>query len=491
MAGRCIDNKPSPFVRASIKKEFDQMKKTVTFISALLMVAATLSATACGKGGSSSNPYADVDVDQSVRDEVNQAASNTDLLEDVELENKTIKWMATWDINPDASGKNKPTELVVFEEKYGGVIEYHQVTWENRYEKLAEAISSGEGIDFFWAGDMDAFPKGAVRGMFTSVDDYIDFSKPLWEDVKDVNDSMLWDGKHYLAIVQSVGDKVGCVYNKKTIEEAGLDDPADLYYDGKWDWNTFESMLQSFVDVDKQHYGIDGWWFEFGLMNTTGVPPIGIKDGKLVSNISDPAMERVQNFLYDLNQTGCIAIGVGDYGWTAHPEFVGEGKVLFYPVGLYEFYTSEDQWKGKFGDEAFFVPMPKDPEAKEYYIPNGIEAYTFVKNGANPEGVAKYLDCKRFSIMDEDTKAVSDKQFREDYGWTDDMVKMQHEMQELADANPFFDLSNGVSKDCGDLLDQNLRNTARGTPWNETYDAIYATVQTYIDEVNDNPIISN
>ena len=88
---------------------------------------------------------ADVDVDQSVRDEVNKAASNTDLLEDVELENKTIKWMATWDINPDASGKNKPTELVVFEEKYGGNIEYHQVTWENRYEKLAESISSGEG----------------------------------------------------------------------------------------------------------------------------------------------------------------------------------------------------------------------------------------------------------------------------------------------------------------------------------------------------------
>ena len=122
------------------RKGVKQMKKTKAFISALLAVA----------------------------------------------ENKTIKWMATWDINPDASGKNKPTELVVFEEKYGGNIEYHQVTWENRYEKLAESISSGEGIDFFWAGDMDAFPKGAVRGMFTSVDDYIDFSKPLWKDVKDM-----------------------------------------------------------------------------------------------------------------------------------------------------------------------------------------------------------------------------------------------------------------------------------------------------------------
>lgn len=468
------------------------MKKTMAFISALLMAAATLSLTACGSDeSSSSNPYADVDVDEDVRNEVNQAALNSDLLEDIELENKTIKWMATWDINPDASGKNKPTELVVFEEKYGGNIEYHQVTWENRYEKLAESISSGEGIDFFYAGDMDAFPKGAVRGMFSPIDDYIDFDTPLWEGVKDANDDMIWDGKHYLAIVQSVGDKVACVYNKKTIEEAGLDDPAELYYDGEWDWNAFESMLQSFVDVEKQHYGIDGWWFEFALMNTTGVPAVSIENGKLVSNIGDPAMERVQNFMYDLYTTGCIAIGVGDYGWTAHPEFVGEGKVLFYPVGLYTFYTEEEQWKTTFGEDAFFVPMPKDPESKEHYIPVGMESYTFVKNGANPVGVAKFLDCKRFAILDENTKAVADQQFRDDYGWTDEMVEMQREMQNLADENPFFDLSSGVSTDCANLLDNNLRNTARGTPWNETYDAISATLQTYLDEVNANPVLSN
>ena len=466
------------------------MKKTLAFISALLSAAAMLSLTACGnnKDSSSENLYADVDVDSDVRDAVNQAASASDLLPDVELQNKTIKWMATWDINPDASGKNKPTELVVFEEKYGGNIEYHQVTWDNRYEKLAESINSGEGIDFFWAGDMDAFPKGAVRGMFTSVDDYIDFDSELWADVKETNDSLIWNGNHYCAVVQSVGDKVACVYNRKTIQEAGLDDPAELYEQGKWDWNAFEGMLQSFVDVEKQHYGIDGWWFEFGLIDTTGVPAVSIEDGKLVSNLGNPAMERVQNFLYDLNTTNCIAIGVGDYGWTAHPEFVGEGKVLFYPVGLYEFYNEEKTWKEKYGEDAFFVPMPKDPESDDYYIPVGMEAYTFVKGGSNPEGTARFLDCKRFAIMDEDTKAVADQQFVDDYGWTDEMLEMKDEMQRLADENAIFDLSSGVSTDCANLLDQNMRAAARGTPWNETYDAIYATIETYIKEVNDNPI---
>ena len=379
----------------------------------------------------------------------------------------------------------RTTELVVFDEKYGGNIEWISCDFGERYEKLANLISGGDSPDFFYGGNMDAFPNGAVEEMFVPVDDYIDFDSELWEDVKDVNDSLLWNGKHYCTIVQSTGDKVACVYNRKTVAEAGLDDPAELYENGEWDWNAFENMLDSFVDVKNQHYGIDGWWFEFALMNTTGIAPVSIEDGKLVSNIGDPAMERVQNWLHSLNQKGSIAIGVGDYGWTAHPEYIGEGKLLFYPVGLYEFYNEKEKWIEKYGEDVFFVPMPKDPEADEYYVPVGMESYLMVKGGKNLEGVAKFLDCKRFAILDEDTKEIADQQFLDDYGWTDEMLEMKDEMQKLADENAFFDLSTGVSKDCGDLLDSNLRNSARGTPWNETYDSIYSTVQIYIDEVNE------
>lgn len=462
------------------------MKRSRAFISALLLIAVSMPLlTACG-GGSSSEPVYDRDVASEVRDAVNQAAAESDLLPDAVPENKTIKWLSTWNINPDETGKNKPTELVVFEEKYGGKIEWIKCTWENRYEKLSTLISSGDSPDFFAANDGDAFPKGAIQDMFVPVDDYIDFSTPLWEDVQDINDGLEWNGKHYMIVTQAVGDKVACVYNRKTIQEAGLEDPADLYKRGEWDWDAFTKMLKSYVDPAKQHYGLEGWWFEFALMNTTGVPAIGMENGKLVNNLADPAMERVQNWLYDLNTSGCVALGVGDYGWDSHPEYVGEGKVLFYPVGLYEFYKEKSTWQSTYGEDAFFVPMPKDPKADEHYIPVGMEAYTMVKGGKNPEGVARYLDCKRFVILDETTGDLADKQFREDYGWTDEMVDMQHEMQDLADANTFFDFTAGVSKDCEDLLDQQLRAAAKqGVQWSETFDTINSTVQTFVDEAND------
>lgn len=461
------------------------MKNVRAFVSALLITAMSLSLFSCG--GSSSNESSYKELDSSTREEINNIAANDDLLTG-ELENKTIKWMSDWDINPDGTGKNVPTDLAVFQERYGGQVEYHQVTFENRYEKLAEAINSGDGVDFFYAGNLDAFPKGAVRGMFAPVDDYIDFSSPLWEDVQDVNDSVTWNESHYMAVVQVTGDLCAVIYNRKTIQEAGFEDPADLFAKDEWTWDAFEEMLHGFVDTDNQRYGIDGWWFEFGLMSTTGVPAIGLEDGKLVNNLGDPGMERVQNWLYELYSTDCVAIGVGDYGWKDKPNYIGEGKTLFYPCGLYKFYTSPEQWQGDFGEDAFFVPMPRDPDADDYYIPVGMESYVFVKGGQNPEGVAKYLDCKRYVHLNEEVKAISDQQMIDDYGWTEEMIEMKKSMQELADANPIVDFSKGVSSDCGDLLDSNLRNAARGTPWNETYDAIYATVDTYISEVNEKPV---
>jgi len=463
------------------------MRKIKAFIAAILACSMSLTFAACG-GEKEESKVEYKTLDEATRATIKDIAANDKNLTG-ELENKKIKWMSDWDINPDGSGKNVPTDLAVFQERYGGEIEWIKVTFDNRYEKLAESINSGEGVDFFYGGNMDAFPKGAVRGMFAPIDDYIDFSTPLWEDVQEVNDATMWNGQHYLATTQVTGDSVAVVYNKNTIQEAGFEDPADLYEKGEWTWETFQEMLVNYADPDNQKYGIDGWWFEKGLMNTIGVPAIGLEDGKLVNNLGDPNMARVQNYLYDLFSTDCIAIGVGDYGWTAKPAYIGEGKSLFYPVGLYTFYREKEQWVKEYGEDAFFVPMPKDPEADEYYIPCGMESYAFVKGGQNPEGVAKFLECKRCTILNDELREIYDKQMVEDYGWNQEMIDMKNSMQELADENPFFDFYTGVSTDCGSLLDTELRSAARGIAmWNETYESINGTVQTYIDEINANPV---
>ena len=472
------------------------MKKLKIFLAALLVTSMTFAATGCGKSDKSSGDGAKENETQEFtmpaeREEKLLAAleNEKDVTLDGELENKTIKWMADWDINPRESDPIPHSDLYYFQKVYGGNIEYHHVDYEQRYDKLAEAISSGEGIDFFYTGNGDAIPKGAIRQLFMPVDDYIDFNSPLWEDVKEVNDSLMWNDKHYTAIVQTSGDAVAVLYNRKTFQEAGLDDPAVLYENGEWTWDTFQELLEKFVDTSDQRFGIDGWWFEFGLINTIGVPPVSIEDGKLVNNLGSPDMEHVQNWIYEMYQKDLIAIGVGDYGWEAKPQYIGEGKLMFYPVGLYELYTTPDVWKAKYGEDAFFVPMPKDPESDEYYVPAKMEAYSIVSGASNPEGVAKYLDCKRYLLLNEEARAVADgAMFVDSYGWTQEMVDMKDSMEQLALDNPVLDISRGVSADCGEILDSDLRNSARGKPWNETFDSTNPVVQKYIDKVNSGEI---
>ncbi len=450
-------------------------------LKVFILSMAVMSLIACGE--KTDNSVTD-NIDPAVRKAIAENVNNTELLTG-ELENKTIKWLSTWDINSDSNeGRSTPAFVVAFEERYGGKIEWYQCTHDERYEQLAKAINGDEGIDFFYAGDLDAFPKGAVKQMFIPSDEYINYDSPLWDDVRELNDSFVLNGSHYITATRISGDNCGVIYNRKTVREAGLEDPAELYKKGEWNWNTFEDMLDKFVDTDNQRYGIDGWWFEFGLIGTAGVASVGMENGKLVNNLSAPAMERVQNWIYKLYSNDYIAIGSKYYGWNIKPSYIDEGKTLFYPCGLYQFYTKFENWKKTFGDEAFFVPMPKDPQSDEYYIPVGMEAYAFVKGGKNPEGVGKFLECKRFVLDDAETLAIADKQMKDDYGWTDEMFEMKDSMQELAEKNPVIDLSKGVSADCGELLDNSLRLTARGTPWSETYDSINAVVDKYIEEVN-------
>lgn len=453
------------------------MRRSKAFLSALLMTASVMLTTACGSSDPSSANAKKFDKEKAKK-LVEIAGRNG--LPDGELENKKIRFLCDWDVNADPHA-----DLALFQELYGGEIEYVQCTYDERYEKLARCISSGEGIDFFYAGNRDSFPKCAANNLFVPYDEYIDLDSALWKDIKDTNDMLEWDGRHYIAITQTKGDDVAVIYNKKTIQEAGLTDPAALYEKGDWTWDTFQQMLESFVDTKNNRFGIDGWWFEFGLINTIGVPPVGYENGTLKSNISSPDMERVQNWIYELYRKDLIAIGVGDYGWEAKPQYIGEGKLLFYPVGLYELYKGKDEWAKLYGEDACFVPVPKDPKADAHYISTGIEAYALVSGGQNPEGVAKFLECKRFCIVNDEARSIGESNFRDDYGWTDEMFNMRAEMQRLAAENPVLDFSKGVSSKCGELLDHSLRQTARGVAWNETYDSAEPVVREYIDDVNE------
>src|SRR5574344_1175637 len=97
--------------------------------------------------------------------------------------------------------------------------------------------------------------------------------------------------------------------------------------------------------------------------------------------------------------------------------------------------------------------MPKDPQADNYYIPATIEGYLMVKGGKNPEGVAKFAECKRATLLNEGLCKIGDQMLIDSYGWNQDMIDMRNNLTDLAVANPMFDFYTGVSSDITDTLD--------------------------------------
>ncbi|MFT3950595.1 MAG: extracellular solute-binding protein, partial [Oscillospiraceae bacterium] len=426
------------------------MKKVKRLLALTIALSSVLSVTACGDKDSSGDSKADVsNLNESQAAAVEKAR---DSLPKVTLENTNIKWLAHYDINP-GNGQVEPADLHLFKEAYGGTIEFIQTTYGERYNTLAKLVLDGNAPDFFPADDMDTFPKGAIENMFQPIDDYVDVNSDLWKDQKASLDQFSLGGKHYVAVVQTTPNYI-CVYNRNTIDKMGVTDPAELFADGKWTLDKFQEYCEDFTNADEDKYGVDGYWYVYALEETCGVPFIGIKDGKIVSNVSDPAIEKIQNFMYDFQKNSlCYPRATNNWQTRGAGETgngIGSGLTLFVPVGIWALENSPDNTK-LFGDMAagdiMFVPMPKDKDSDTYYMSSRVNGYNICKGAPNPQGVAAYLNCKRVALLDDGVSAISTEQLKDQYKWSDDMIAMRETVYQMAAEHPVFEFSSGVSKD--------------------------------------------
>ena len=410
-----------------------------------------------------------------------QVANLADSLPDMELSNKTVKWMSFYDPwHPSGLGNSKPVSMELFEKKYGGDVEYVETTWATQYDDLATAVLGGEGIDFF--PGIEAVPKCVISGITQSFDEYVDWENPLWKSVKELNDTYAVGGKHYFMACQSTAGYV-VYYNRETIEDLGYDDPKELYEKGEWTMDKFKSMLMDFVDPEAGTYGLDGWFNQTPLYLASGVPSISIKDGKMSNNLMDPNLERAMSFQYDLFKNGLV-LDKSQFSWNTQIQFMGEGKELFYIGGFYEVETAPEIWREKFGEGMFFVPIPRDEKADKYYYNAGLDGYNLCSGAGNPEGAARLMECVIASYDDENAVKISDDKHKEDYGLTDEMIEMKKEVERLTNENPIADVYGGLPKDTADIVGNLINQPLTGTDWYTARESIFDAVQVGVDDVN-------
>ena len=287
-------------------------------------------------------------------------------------------------------------------ERFGGTITTEITSSGSAYfDKLGVLVASGLSPDIVRYDDM-AYPMGVSKNMFTALDDWLDMDAPLWASEKDVIESFNYLGKHYY-YPSDVESKFSIIYNRLALEEAGLSDPYELYVNGEWDWDAFESMMSQWQRLGPNYTGFTGGSYSAMVFaNTTGVKIIDMTGSQIINNMKNTDVQRTMDWLSGLKKLGYIGDGFVDPG-----EAFVDGKLLFLGMGLtWGFESAQESFfkKGLEGDFAA-LPFPRDPQSDRYYMSAQSFGFMVPAGAQNVQGAVDWILCGRIYESDPQTIA--------------------------------------------------------------------------------------
>ncbi len=432
-------------------------------ISGLLCAAMVISVTGCDESapvnsgtGSSGAGVADITsittTTNTLDDDINNPVDISDFVEEKTLANPNLVYFSHYDAR--VAGDIKPG-VKLFEETYGGKIDYIEVAWAEAQDRLATLIASGDSPDLVDKGD-NTFPSLMAKNMYEDLTDYIDLSKPQWDGMHELIENYSWNGKHFYYPF-TVNALPNClIYNKTLFEDTGIDDPKELYDNNNWTWDTFKNCMQQFVDnVEGAVGGVYGL-LGTNIIITTGVPFIGAEGGKITNNINTPEVERATLYLEELRREK-LAVR-GDGMWSNETAPLAKNKnVAFLGVGQWKI---TDFCKVNTGDEFGFVPYPRDPAADKYYYGSSNFGYMVPKGSENIEGAAAFIDIMRQCNTDPELKKVIEESIMNDKKYSVEQYEFLTSFENIKNFDMVVDIYGGFSSEFTTLVDDIMINLA-------------------------------
>lgn len=385
-----------------------KLKKILAALMGLAVI--TTGFTACDKKEESSET-----AETEVASETAEATT-----EEAKPEGDTIYFMSDYDLNP-SYGKNRSIALTLFEDVYGGTIEWIPTTQATMYDDLSNALLGGQQVDMFPYYD-NAVPYGVFKDLFQPLDDYVDFTDERWADMKGLADKMAYKGSYY-AVPTNINNPVVLIYSRKAVKDMKLEDPYKLYTEGKWTWEKFVEMMKEFEGT-----GCAGWIGQ-GIMQSTGQPYITYDGSAFTNNIENEQLANAGALIEEISGP------MYDEEW--YDEL--DEDILFLGAGSWDIADSNKENKDA---DVFFVPFPSE-DGSGKYVTADINAKMLVKNSQKGEAVAQYLECERIAVTEEKYVEAQKKADIES-GITEEQYTF---LQELKNPdNVMFDFAYGMSK---------------------------------------------
>ena len=367
----------------------------------------------------------------------------------------------------------------LFKEKYNCELDYIRTTYEELPSKAAQLVLSDNSPDLIFYKQQDN-PNFILNEIVQPVDDYIDFSMPLWADIKPMMDKYMYNGHYYMTVIDIINN--GYVYYQKNMfVDAGLDTPLELYRSGKWTWSKFRELAQE-LTTDRDG---DGRTDVYGCAITPlyfymscGEDFVKFEEnGTAVNNMRSPAIANAMNFLFNLGSTQ-------------------DGSRVQQGDGLEMFRNAEvamlwnEAWvvsalADKFKDGSVeFAPAPMMDGADQYYTPGRINTTWLAAGAPNPGGAMAYLALERFVKVDPETKARFRAAEQEQTGFTDEVYALMDEMNSnkfVIQPNQMEGMGNWGNSDMFTMFNDLAQ---WDVPWSTVVETYYPVLQAQIEATN-------
>lgn len=341
------------------------MKKLIALLLALIMVLALVACTgqsAPDDTGAQSNT---------------EATGGNDAASDVDLGGRTFVLGDWWSAavyeeeEPDSAWHQLESDYHhELESKMN--FTWNEIGLQNQgeyAEVLVNSFISGEPVcDACWL-PAEYVITMAAQGLLYDLSemDAFDFANDSKWNQK-IIDYFTINGKIYAARPSEDEPRLGILFNKRLLEEAGIDPelPYELQASGEWNWANFEDMCKKLCQ-DTNNDGVTDVYAMGGNdceLMTVGIYGNGAmfvgrdENGLFVNGTTDPAFEEGLNWSVSLIKNGyCREISAGDAWDKAYTDFAnGQTAMLCCQTWIISSYLSA------MSDDFGYVMLPAGPQ---------------------------------------------------------------------------------------------------------------------------------
>lgn len=295
--------------------------------------------------------------------------------------------------------------IAAFEKKYNCKIKLVSLQWEQYNSQVATRMASGDPYDICGLQSY-FFPEAVIQGLYEPLEDYI-YDADTYDSKTgvgiDMNVSSTFNyGGHVYGVSNHNGAYATMMqvlyYNKVLFEEAGLDDPVELYKKGQWTWDALEKMAKKVTEPAKGKYLLGRDFGSTPFITSNGHQYTTVdKSGKVKANLSDP---KLTNALTKLKEF--YSKYVGPKGYSDNPtEFYNGNYYMFQQSSTYGTYYMASSIEKSAAFENDFknlgvVPYPYGPDNTKKYNPGeGAQAKACGKGSGSQELVVAWTKFER------------------------------------------------------------------------------------------------